>query len=79
MKSLKTRQPLNIGKLCKVITEHGTFKLYLSNTVTQSFTIGNICFEAIGGYASNGFKPDQPIPHSWTIDLSQPVADEAMQ
>jgi hypothetical protein len=75
MKTLKTRQPLNIGKLCKVITEHGTFKLYLSNTVTQSFTIGNIEFNAIGGYPSNGFRPDKPIPLAWTIDLAQPVTD----
>jgi hypothetical protein len=75
MKTLKTRQPLNIGKLCKVITEHGTFKLYLSNTVTQSFTIGNIQFDAIGGYPSNGFRPDKPIPLAWTIDLAQPVTD----
>jgi hypothetical protein len=75
MKTLKTRQPLNIGKLCKVITEHGTFKLYLSNTVTQSFTIGNIEFNAIGGYPSNGFRPDKPVPLAWTIDLSQPVTD----
>jgi hypothetical protein len=75
MKTLKTRQPLNIGKLCKVITEHGTFKLYLSNTVSQSFTIGNIQFDAIGGYPSNGFRPDKPIPLAWTIDLAQPVTD----
>jgi hypothetical protein len=75
MKTLKTRQPLNIGKLCKVITEHGTFKLYLSNTVSQSFTIGNIEFNAIGGYPSNGFRPDKPVPLAWTIDLSQPVTD----
>jgi hypothetical protein len=75
MKTLKTRQPLNIGKLCKVITEHGTFKLYLSNTVSQSFTIGNIEFNAIGGYPSNGFRPDKPIPLAWTIDLAQPVTD----
>jgi len=75
MKTLRTRQPLNIGKLFKVITEHGTFKLYLSHTIKQSFTIGNIQFDAIGGYPSNGFRANKPIPHSWTIDLAQPVTD----
>jgi hypothetical protein len=75
MKTLKTRQPLNIGKLCKVFTEHGTFKVYLANSVTGQFTIGNIQFDAIGGYPSNGFRANKPIPHSWTIDLAQPVAD----
>jgi hypothetical protein len=75
MKTLKTRQPLNIGKLCKLHTEHGMFKVYLANSVTQSFTIGDITFEAIGGYASNGFRADKPIPLAWTIDLAQPVTD----
>jgi hypothetical protein len=51
------------------------FKVYLANSVTQSFTIGDITFEAIGGYPSNGFRPDKPIPLAWTIDLAQPVTD----
>ena len=75
MKIIKTRQPVNVGKLCKVFTEHGTFKVYLANSVTGQFTIGNIQFDAIGGYPSNGFRANKPIPHSWAIDLSQPVAD----
>jgi hypothetical protein len=73
MKTIKTRQPLNVGKLCKVFTEHGTFKVYLANSVTGQFTIGNIEFQAIGGYPSNGFRPNKPIPESWTIDLSAPI------
>jgi hypothetical protein len=71
MKTLKTRQPLNIGKLHKVFTEHGTFKVYLANSVTGVFTIGDIEFKAIGGYPSNGFRPNKPIPESWTIDISE--------
>ncbi len=73
MKIIKTRQPVNVGKLCKVFTEHGTFKVYLANSVTGQFTIGNIEFKAIGGYPSNGFKPNKPIPESWTIDLSASI------
>jgi len=74
MKTLKTRQPVNVGKLCKVFTEHGTFKVYLANSVTQSFTIGDISFDAIGGYPRNGFRPDKPVPVSWTVDLSENVS-----
>lgn len=74
MKSMKTRQPLNVGKLCKVITEHGTFKVYLANSVTSVFTIGDIEFQAIGGYSSNGYRPNKPIPESWTVDISELVA-----
>ena len=74
MKSMKTSQPLNVGKLCKVITEHGTFKVYLANSVTGTFTIGDIEFNAIGGYSSNAYRPNKPIPESWTIDISEPIA-----
>lgn len=73
MKTFKTRQPLNVGNLCKVITDFGTYKVYLANSVTRTFTIGDITFEAIGGYPSNGFRPSKPIPESWTVDLSKPV------
>ena len=48
----------------------------LSNGIQQQFTIGNITFNAIGGYASNGFRPDKPIPESWIVDLSKPLIGE---
>jgi len=76
MKTMKTRQPLNVGKKHKVFTDFGVYYLYLSFTVTQKFEIGNVTFNAIGGYASNGFKPDRPIPESWIVDLSTPLNDE---
>jgi hypothetical protein len=47
--------------------------VYLANSVTGQFTIGNIEFQAIGGYPSNGFKPNKPIPASWAIDISVPA------
>ena len=76
MKTLKTRQPLNVGKKHKVFTDFGTFYVYLSFTVKQDFSIGNVTFNAIGGYASNGFRPDKPIPESWIVDLSKPLIGE---
>ena len=71
MKTMKTRQPLNVGKKHKVFTDFGTYYIFLSHTVKQNFSIGNITFNAIGGYPENGFKPDRPIPESWIVDLSQ--------
>jgi hypothetical protein len=76
MKTMKTRQPLNVGKKHKVFTDFGTYYIFLSNGIQQQFTIGNITFNAIGGYASNGFRPDKPIPESWIVDLSTPLNDE---
>lgn len=76
MKTLKTRQPLNIGKKYKVFTEFGVYYIFLSHTVKQDFSIGDITFHAIGGYASNGYRPDKPIPESWIVDLSKPLNDE---
>lgn len=71
MKTFKTKQPLNVGKKHKVFTDFGTFYVYLSFAVKQQFEIGNVTFNAIGGYPSNGFRPDKPIPESWIVDLSQ--------
>jgi len=75
MKTFKTRLIKNPGYKAKVFTDFSIYYLHLSNTITRSFSIGNITFEAIGGYPSNGFRPDKPIPESWTIDLSQSVVD----
>tara|TARA_R110000868_G_scaffold229830_1_gene482945 strand:+ start:142 stop:390 length:249 start_codon:yes stop_codon:yes gene_type:complete len=73
MKTLKTRQPLNVGKKYKLFTDFGIYYVFLSHTVNQDFSIGDITFNAIGGYPSNGFRPDKPIPESWIIDLSKPL------
>jgi len=75
MKTLKTRQPLNVGKKYKLFTEFGVYYIFLSHTVKQDFSIGNINFHAIGGYASNGYRPDKPIPKSWIVDLSKPLSE----
>jgi hypothetical protein len=75
MKNFKTRLIKNPGYKAKLFTDYGIFYLHLSNTIRNEFTIGDITFQAIGGYPSNGFRPDKPIPESWTIDLSQSVAD----
>ncbi len=77
MKKLTTRLVKNPGYKAKVFTDYGIFYLHLSNTITQSFSIGDIRFNAIGGYPSNGFRPDKPIPHSWTIDISQDIQESA--
>ena len=74
MKSLKTRIVKNAGSKYQVFTEFGKFYVFLSSSIQQKFTIGDITFEAIGGYPSNGFKPNKPIPESWTIDISQESA-----
>jgi len=76
MKTFKTKQPLNVGKKHKVFTDFGTFYVYLSFAVKQQFEIGNVTFNAIGGYPSNGFRPDKPIPESWIVDLSQSPSEE---
>ena len=76
MKIMKTRQPLNVGKKHKVFTDFGIYYVYLSFAVKQQFEIGNVTFNAIGGYASNGFRPDKPIPESWIVDLSKPLIGE---
>ena len=76
MKTLKTRQPLNVGKKYKLFTDFGIYYVFLSNAVKQDFSIGNITFNAIGGYPSNGFRPDKPIPESWIIDLSKPLNED---
>ena len=75
MKTFKTRLLKNPGYKAKVFTDFGIYYLHLSNTIRNEFTIGNITFQAIGGYPSNGFRPNKPIPESWTIDISQSVAD----
>jgi hypothetical protein len=74
MKRMKTRIIKNAGSKYQVFTEFGKFHVFLSSSIQQRFTIGNITFEAIGGYPSNGFKPNIPIPKSWTIDISQESA-----
>ena len=76
MKTLKTRQPLNVGKKYKLFTDFGVYYIFLSHTVKQDFSIGNITFNAIGGYASNGYKADKPIPESWIVDLSKPLNED---
>jgi len=76
MKTLKTRQPLNVGKKYKLFTDFGIYYIFLSHTVNQDFSIGDITFNAIGGYPSNGFRPDKPIPESWIIDLSKPLNED---
>jgi len=76
MKTMKTRQPLNVGKKHKVFTDFGIYYIFLSHTIKQDFSIGNVTFNAIGGYASNGFRPDKPIPESWIVDLSKPLSGE---
>jgi len=75
MKSMKSRLLKNPGYKAKIFTDYGIYYLHLSNSIRHEFTIGNITFQAVGGYPSNGFRPDKPIPHSWTIDISQSVAD----
>jgi hypothetical protein len=60
----------NIGKKYKVFTEYGIFDVFLSSSIASNFSIGNVNFEAIGGIASNGYKPDKPIPASWAVDIS---------
>ena len=76
MKTLKTRQPLNVGKKYKLFTDFGIYYVFLSNAVKQDFSIGDITFNAIGGYASNGYRPDKPIPESWIVDLSKPLNED---
>lgn len=76
MKTLKTRQPLNVGKKYKLFTDFGIYYIFLSHTVNQDFSIGDITFNAIGGYASNGYRPDKPIPESWIVDLSKPLNED---
>lgn len=71
MKNLKTRIVKNVGAKRQVFTEFGKFYVFLSSSIQQNFSIGDITFEAIGGYPHNGFKPNKPIPKSWTVDISQ--------
>ena len=76
MKKIKIKQSKQYGNKAKVFTEYGIFFVFLSTGIRDKFTIGNIEFNAIGGYASNGFKTDKPIPESWTIDLSASILEE---
>lgn len=73
MKKIKTKQAKQYGNKAKIFTEYGIFYLFLSSGIRDKFTIGNIEFNlTVGGE----FKPDKPIPKSWTIDLSEPVTAE---
>ena len=68
-----TRLVKNPGAKCTVrdFENNKTFSIFIpSSIMNRAFSIGSITFEPIGGYSSNGYKPLQPVPLSWYVDLS---------